>query len=309
MFTIPDVTSAEPLLPGSELATFAAAVETGTVRGAAEALNLTQSAATKRIAALERRTGAPLLVRSRLGVAPTELGRLLYPEAKHALAALAAARQVIADHGGRQPAPLRLAASQTLGEFLVPRWLAAFRLVDGRGRVELDVANSPAVLAALRAGNVDVGFVEGNDPLDDVDKLVLLRDEIVVVVDREHPWARREQPVAAHELTQEPYLTRELGSGTRAVAETALALAGVRLVPVLEAASTQSLKRAVRDGGFTLLSQLAVEPTETETLCALPVRGAELWRDLCAARLHDRSGSPVAQRFWNFLRNSPTSGR
>jgi DNA-binding transcriptional LysR family regulator len=300
------VASAEPLLSGSELAAFAAAVETGTVRGAAEALNLTQSAATKRIAALERRTGAPLLVRSSLGVAPTELGRLLYPEAKHALAALAAAEQVIADHGGRQAAPLRLAASQTLGEFLVPGWLAEFRLVDGRGRVELDVANSPAVLTALRAGDVDLGFVEGSDALDGLDTLVLLRDEIVVVVDRDHPWSRRGRPVDALELVRGPYLTRELGSGTRAIAETALALAGVTLVPVLEAASTQSLKRAVRDGGFTLLSRLAVEPTETQSLSALSVQGADLWRDLRAVRVRDRTGSSVAQRFWSFLRERST---
>lgn len=308
MSTIPAVITTDPLLPGAELAAFAAAVETGTVRGAADALNLTQSAATKRIAALERRAGAPLLRRSRLGVAPTELGRLLYPEAKHALAALAAAERVIADHGGGQRAPLRLAASQTLGEFVMPGWLAAFRVADGRGRVELDIGNSPAVLAKLRAGDVDLGFVEGTDPLDDLDTFVLMRDEIVAVVAVDHPWARRERPVHARELARESYLTRELGSGTRAVAEAALARANVTLVPSLEAASTQSLKRAVLDGGFTLVSRLAIEPGDADTLAALSVRGTDLWRDLHAVRVRERAVSPVARRFWAFLRARAAGG-
>jgi DNA-binding transcriptional LysR family regulator len=154
------VPTADPRLPGGELAAFAAAVETGTVRGAAEALNLTQSAATKRIRALERRVGAALLERGPLGVAPTPLGRVLYPEAKHVLAALAAAERVLADEAARD-APLRVAASRTIGEFVLPSWLAAFRLTNGASRVELDVRNSPAVLTALRRGEVDLGFVEG----------------------------------------------------------------------------------------------------------------------------------------------------
>src|SRR5262245_49133835 len=152
--TVRVVPTVDPRLPGPELAAFAAAVEAGTVRGAAEALNLTQSAATKRIRALERRVGAPLLDRGALGVAPTRLGRALYPEAKHVLAALAAAERVIADEAAHD-VPLRLAASRTIGEFVLPSWLATFRVVRGAVRVELDVRNSPAVLAALRHDEVD----------------------------------------------------------------------------------------------------------------------------------------------------------
>lgn len=62
-------------LPGSELAAFVAAVEAGSVHGAADALQLTQSAVTKRILTLEQRVGGRLLERGRFGVRPTELGR------------------------------------------------------------------------------------------------------------------------------------------------------------------------------------------------------------------------------------------
>jgi DNA-binding transcriptional LysR family regulator len=293
------VPTVDPRLPGSELAAFAAAVESGTVRGAAEALNLTQSAATKRIRALERRVGAPLLDRGALGVAPTHLGRALYPEAKHVLAALAAAERVIADEAAHD-VPLRLAASRTIGEFVLPSWLATFRVVRGAVRVELDVRNSPAVLEALRRDEVDVAFVEGTDELDGLDVMTLVHDEIVVVVAAGHRWARGDC-VAAADLVSEPFLTRERGSGTRAVAEHALAEAGVVLHPSLEAASTQSLKRAVRAGGFTLLSRLAVSHEDGDVLVRLRVRGADLSRDLRAVRVSDRPPPEPARDFWAFL--------
>jgi DNA-binding transcriptional LysR family regulator len=297
----------DPLLPGGELAAFAAAIETGTVHGAAEALNLTQSAATKRIQALERRVGAPLLERGRFGVAPTELGRLLYPEAKHVLSALAIAERVIADQASGTR-PLRLAASQTIGEFVLPGRLAAFRAADGEHRVQLDVRNSPGVVAALRAGDVEVGFVEGTDELEDFDVLVLVRDEIVAVVAADHPWAGR-RGVPATELPRQPFLTRERGSGTRSVAETALRRVGVELEPSLEVASTQSLKRAVLDGGFTLLSRLAVNAeVQRGTLAVAAVTGADLRRDLRAIRVHDRRLGAAAKAFWGFLEAGAPDG-
>jgi DNA-binding transcriptional LysR family regulator len=291
----------DPRLPGGELAAFAAAVENGTVRAAADTLNLTQSAATKRIRMLERRVGGPLLERGPRGVAPNELGRLLYPAAKHVLFALGAAERVIDEQASGESA-LSVAASRTVGEFVLPGWLAAFRTSGGNDRVELDVRNSPAVLAAVRRGEVDIGFVEGTDPLQRLDVLTLMHDEIVAVVAARHRWARRTR-VHASELSGEPFLTREHGSGTRAVAEAALAEVGVILAPRLEVASTHGLKRAVRDGGFTLLSVLTVEAEDSGTLVALRVEGADLTRDLCAVRVRDRALTASERRFWSFLRS------
>jgi len=293
------VSAADPL-PSHELAAFVAAVETGTVHGAAEALNLTQSAATKRIASLERRVGVRLLDRSRAGVRATELGRLLYPESKHALAALSAAERVVAD-GAAGGGILRLAASQTTGEFLVPGWLAAFRANEGKPRVQLDILNSPAVLRALLDDRVEIGFVEGTDPLDAFDSLTLVEDEIVAVVTAEHAWARQET-VTLDQLATEPFLTREAGSGTRAVSEARLRRHDVALEPSLELASTQSLKRAILSGGFTLLSRIAVESEcQAGTLAARPVEGIDLSRALHAVRVRDRILAAVATQFWSHL--------
>ncbi len=293
---------AEPL-SGRDLAAFVAAVESGSVQGAAEALNLTQSAATKRIRALEARLGLTLLERGRFGVRPTAPGRLLYPEARSALDALTRAEAVLGGERDRAPA-LALAASHTIGEFLLPGWLTAFRAEHGDVRARVDVVNSAAVLAAVRAGEAQIGFVEGRDRLDALEAIDLLRDEIVAVVAPAHPWARR-RAVPAGALAGEPFLTREAGSGTRAIAEAALAATGIALRPSLEAASSQSLKRAVLDGGFTLISARAVEAeVEAGTLRALPVTGADLARTLRAVRRRRPALPGAARRLWDWLGRS-----
>ena len=191
--------STEPL-SGRDLAAFVAAAEAGSVHGAAEALHLTQSAVTKRLAALERRVGAHLLDRGRFGVRLSPPGRALLPYAQHALEALAAAEAALADPD-RQRDAVRLAASHTIGEFLLPAWLAFYRLEAGDAAVTVDVVNSETVLAQVRDGAADIGFIEAPADLRGLASTVLARDEIVVVVAAGHRWARRRSLRPAELLT------------------------------------------------------------------------------------------------------------
>jgi DNA-binding transcriptional LysR family regulator len=291
--------SAGDPLSGRDLAAFVAAVESGTVQGAADALDLTQSAASKRVHALERRLGEPVLLRTPQGVEVTAAGRRLYPEAKEALAALGRAESAVS---GRTSAPvLRIAASHTIGEFLLPGWLAGFRSAGNPVAAHVEIINSPGVVDALRAGRAEVGCVEGPDSADGMESLTLMEDEIVAVVAPDHPWAAAaEIPVAA--LAAESFSTRERGSGTRAVVTERLAEAGQDLQPELEVASTQSLKRAVLQGGFTLLSRLAVEDEiRAGTLVAVRVGDVSLQRPLRAIRPRQGVRSAVAREWWRWL--------
>lgn len=296
---MPD-TVANPL-PSTDLAAFVAACEALSMRGAADTLDLTQSAVTKRVLALERRVGATLLERGRFGVRPTAAGRVLYPEAKRALGALRDAEEALASHERRAGDSLALSASHTIGEFLLPDWLARFRAEAPAVHAQVAIVNSTSVLAALRERRAQIGFVEGLDTLDGVDALVVSRDEVAVVVAAGHRWARR-RTLRAAELRAEPYVAREEGSGTRTVAAAALAQAGVELAPRLELASAESVKRALASGGFGLLSRLAVE-TEVRlgTLRTLPLRDVPLTRELHAVRARRRPLPRPAERFWRWL--------
>jgi DNA-binding transcriptional LysR family regulator len=286
-------------LSSRELAAFAAAVETGSVQGAAEALDLTQSATTKRIQALERRLGAVLLVRGRHGVRPTEEGMALYPEARRGLDALALAEQAVA--GRRATRPLRIAASHTLGEALLPTWLTTFRAELPGVHPQVDVVNSPAAIAAIREDRADVGFVEGLDPLDGLDTQVVARDQIVLVVAAGHRWANR-RAVNPRELAGGRWISRESGSGTRAVATAALAKVGVELRPDLSLASLEGVKRSLAAGGFALISELALEPDlAAGRLITVPLKDLRIERSLTAIRRAGGHPHEQARRFWSWL--------
>jgi len=288
-------------LSATDLAAFTAAMEAGSVHGAADALGLTASAVTKRLQSLERRTGVSLFDRSHRGLRATAAARLLYPDAKQALGALRHAQETVAQHREQASHALALAASHTIGEFLLPGWLAAFRHEHAGVRAQIDIVNSPGVLAAVREHRADIGFVEGRDPLDDLDVIAVDHDEIVAVVARGHRWSRRGS-LRAEDLRDEPYLTRERASGTRAVATAALADAGIELTPSLEVASTQSVKRALMSGGFALLSRLAVT-TEVHNggLHAIPMRDLGLTRELHAVRHPKIHATGDTAAFWRWL--------
>ena len=305
---MPGAYSAADPLPGGELAAFAAAVEAGSVQGAADALALTQSAATKRIANLERRLGAEVFQRGRFGVRPTQLGRTIYPFARRALDALAEVGEA-AQSLDTAGADLRLSASLTIGEFLLPGWLAQFRVRRPKVRPQLEVVNSSLAVAAVRERHAHIGFVEGLDPLDEFESLPIATDRLLVVVAASHHWARR-RSVAPRELLTEPYVTREAASGTRAVADTALAHAGVALSPTLQAASLQSVKRTIAEAGFTLISELAIEAEQRAGILAgVPVRGIEMQRELHAIRRPRPRAPAVAREFWIWLAQRSQAAR
>jgi DNA-binding transcriptional LysR family regulator len=157
------------------------------------------------------------------------------------------------------------------------------------------------VVDAIRENRSEIGFIEGPDSPAGLQTLTVARDEIVVVVVAEHPWAHR-RAVSVRDLLTDSYLTREPASGTRAVVTAALARAGIELTPALQAASAQSLKRALAGGGFTLISRLAIEAEERAgVLVGLRVRGVELRRELRAIRRRRPAPSTAARALWRWL--------
>jgi DNA-binding transcriptional LysR family regulator len=298
----------EPL-PSRELAAFVAAVETGGIGLAADALSLTQSAVTKRIARLEHRLGTALLARSQSGVRPTQDGKALYPEAKAGLLALSRAARAVSDGRVAAEQQLALAASHTIGTFLLPRWLGSFALVRPRARPQVSIVNSEAVLAAVREGEVEIGFAPQPARASGLQALSVGRDELVVVVATRHRFARADS-VSLAELASEPFLTREPGSGTRAAAIATARELGVELKPALETGSIEALKRSVLDGGFTILSTIAIETEQAAgQLRGLRIDGAHLTRELLAAKHPDTRLGRAATHFWSWLANSREMSR
>jgi DNA-binding transcriptional LysR family regulator len=268
---------------------FVDAVRLGSISAAAREHHVSQPSATERVRTLERRLGVKLLRRGPGGSAPTPEGEAVAVWAREVLDAVAHMGEgVAAVRGPSSRHPLRIMASLTVAEYVMPAWLHAHRLAGG-APVELAVGNSVTVARAVTDGDVQLGFVETPRPMIGLRTTVVGGDELTVVVAPTHPWARRRGPLTAAILAETPLLLREPGSGTRDAFEAALsaALPGVAplsIAPLAVLASTTTLKSAAAGGdGASVLSRLAVEADiAAGRLVAVPVKGLDLRREFRA---------------------------
>lgn len=247
-----------------QLRIFIAVAERQHVTRAAEALNIAQSAASASIAALEGRHGAKLFHRVGRGIELTEAGSLFLAEAHAVLARAEAAELVLSELGGLKRGTLMVQASQTIASYWLPRHLVAFRRAHPGIDIRLAVGNTTQVAAAIHDGSAELGFVEGavTDPT--LESRVVARDQLVIVVGLDHPWAKC-GTLTPDRLTESDWVLREAGSGTRSVFEAALESFGVppsRLRIALELPSNESVRAAVEAGmGATAISASAAAPS------------------------------------------------
>lgn len=263
---------------------FVSVAHLGSLSAAAQDHGMSQPSASARIRQLERQLGVDLLDRGPNGSTPTAAGALVAEWAQQVTASL----QDLLDstralHSA--PSSIRVAASFTVAEHLLPRWLGAVRQRHPDTDVELAVVNSAAALDQVRSGTAQLGFIESTGAIGDLHSRIVGRDELVVVVDPQHPWARRHRPLGIDALTDTPLVWRERGSGTRDALVAALATQGVELAPpALELASTSAVRAAVESGaGPGVLSRLTVtDALAGGRLVAVAVADLDLRRDLRA---------------------------
>jgi DNA-binding transcriptional LysR family regulator len=253
----------------------------GSMGRAAAAHGVSQAAVSARIRTLEGALGVTLLERSPRGTRLTRTGALVADWARVAVEAADALDAGVTSLRAEQAARLRVAASLTVAEYLLPRWLVALRAELPETSVSLTSRNSTDVAADVVAGDADLGFVEGPTVPDDLDSQVVARDRLTLVVAPDHPWASRRRGIEAARLRTTPLVAREHGSGTLAFLEQAV---GELAEPALQLASTTAIKGAVAAGqGPAVLSSLAVVgELATGTLVAVGVAGADLDRRLRA---------------------------
>jgi DNA-binding transcriptional LysR family regulator len=230
--------------------------ELGSVSRAARAMGIAQPSATKRLAALERRAGLPLLVRTPAGSTLTTDGKLVVAWATALLANVEEFQTSLTALRTNRAAALRIAASMTIAEALLPRWLSDLRRLEPDVRVGLTVTNSSSVARLVLAGSsadssadsdVDLGFVEGPTLTEGLASRVVGVDQLIVVVPPAHPWARRRRPLGAAELAATPLVVREPGSGTRETLDRLLDRYGP-VDPQLELGSNAAVRGAAVAG-------------------------------------------------------------
>ena len=267
------------------LRTFVEVVQRGNFSAAAQALGISQPAVSQQMRSLEEDLGVQLLLRGRRGpVGLTAAGETVLAFARSTLAAYDALCAELRRLRKEIAGMLRLAASTTPGEYLVPQLLAAFRGQYPGVEAEVRVSDTANVVQLVLSGECDLGFIGA--PVEQPGLVLerLAADEVVLAVYPEHPFARRER-VSWEEVIAQPLIVREEGSGTRHTVEQALAAQG-KVLPresvALTLGSMQAVVQAIRDGlGVGFVSAFAVtRGSSAERLPTVAVEGLTLARDL-----------------------------
>jgi len=269
-----------------QLRIFVAVAEREHVTRAAEALNLTQSATSAAVAALESRYRTKLFSRVGRGIELTEAGRLFLSEARAVLARASDAETMLADLAGLRRGMVRLAASQTVANYWLPSRMAHFHRAYPDIALPLTIGNTEQVSRWIGDGQADLGLIEGTieEPSLSVEKVA--NDRLVLVVGKDHPWALR-PPSTWSDVTRTRWVLREPGSGTRGMFEAALSENGIASAGLdisLELPSNEAVIAAVISGaGATAVSELAAVSALRSRLAVvvpfeLPMRSFSLVR-------------------------------
>jgi DNA-binding transcriptional LysR family regulator len=258
---------------------FVAIARRGNVTQAAAGIGMTQSAASMALADYENQLSTRLFDRIGKRLVLNEDGRVLYPKAVETLERVQEMEALFQRE--RRAANLRLGASSTIGNYLLPQLIGKFRAARPGSRFELEVGNTRQVIDAVLDFGIDIGFVEGPCLHPDIEAIFWQADELAICAAPNHPLA---QPGAAtaDTLRQAEWILREPGSGTREVVDQLLMsqLGGIRLA--MELGGTEAIKRAVESGiGISCLPRIALTgAVERGNLVAIPTPFLHLSRAL-----------------------------
>ena len=271
------------------------------VGAAARSVGVSQPSASRTVATLERHLGFSLFTRTRRGSEATPEGAAIIAQAREVLASLDAMISVAEGLGAHEPESLHLAASRTIGEHLVPRWLGAHAAAYPDVWVAFRFANSAVVIRWVKEGLVSVGFIEDPTPPEGLASEVLNHDSLAIIAPPHHAWAGR--AISPQELASTGLVEREPGSGTRATLDAVLP---ERPHPLVELDSNAAIVRAVAAGvGPAVLSEMAVQRHVRDGAVALVQwNGPALERPLRAIWRADTRASREVMDFLEVVREN-----
>lgn len=238
-----------------QLEVFLATARGGSTRAAADWIARSQSAASSSLAELEAAIGVELFDRIGRRLLLNENGRALLPKAQALVEQAAEVQALFTDE---HAAPLRVAASFTIGEYLLPTLVSQWTQQHPKSQIHLRIGNTSEVIAAVAALDVDIGFVEGPQTHADLVVRPWLDDEMVILAAPGHPLAHR--CATARQLADATWVLREHGSGTRQIADEWLLTNLDRVRVGFELGSTEAIKRVVAaSDALGCLSRYAVK--------------------------------------------------
>lgn len=228
------------------------------VTKAGQELFITQSAVSMAIAELEKFADGPLFERRGRRLLLNDRGSLILSRVQEVLRQVGTIEQMLIESVGEPIGVLKVGASTTVGNYLLPSMVAEFTRHYPRAQSLLQVGNTSQIEQAVESGALDLGIIEGPSHAGSLHATVWRGDELVVIVGKGHPWTMQKKASRAM-LEQAQWIMREKGSGTREIFESALKKKNINFTIAMELGHTEAIKKAVEAGlGVSCFSRMAV---------------------------------------------------
>lgn len=240
-----------------QLEVFIAIAHQQNVSKAAQALNLSQSAASSALKELEQQFDVQLFDRIGKRLQLNEQGRLIRPKAESLLAQAADLEQSLLKHA--DAGHLKIGATLSIGNYLAVNIIAKMMQQQPNANISLEVANTSSISQKVLNFDLDIGLIEGELHHSELDVIPWRGDELAVFCSPDHPLAGKKSITDA-DLIAADWILREAGSGTRQAFERAMHGILPDLKVAHELQHTEAIKRAVEANlGIGCLSQITLE--------------------------------------------------
>ena len=275
-----------------QMRSFHAVALSGSFVAASRLLHVSQPTITTQVKALEEAYGVELFCRHGRGVQLTESGRTLFEITQKTMAGFQESIEFLKETQGLRVGHLRIAA---VGSQQATAVLPEFHSAYPQVRVTVEFGNSREVEEAILGYRADVGFLGELSDLPRFHRVRYSHPEIVILVNRNHPWKTR-KTIRIQELEGQPMIMREQGSETRRVVEAAARKAKVTLSPVVEIQSRDGVLAAVAGAvGIGCASEEEIGPYP---LHAVRVSNAQMHTYVDLACLEERKGARLHRAFF-----------
>jgi DNA-binding transcriptional LysR family regulator len=284
-----------------QLEVLAAVGREGSVTAAAESLHLTQPAVSMQLRQLERQLELTLFetVGRRLQI--TEPGKELVQLAVELLARIDDLEQTARSLRGVGHGRVRLGVVST-AKYFAPRLLAQFVKLHSGVEFKLTIHNRAEIIDQLQSYAIDLGIMGQPPEGMQLDGTAFAPNPLVAIAAPSHPLSLRRR-LNPHDLTDQPFIVRESGSGTRSAMDRYLVEHDVKIRRVMEADSNETIKQAVMAGiglGFVSLHTVRAE-LAAGRIAVLDVSGLPLQRQWYAVHSRQRRLTPAAEEFLHYL--------
>lgn len=263
------------------LKTFVTLAEVKNFTKTAELLLMSQPSVSLHIKNLEKEFQTKLFQRSPKYLKITPSGEILYDRAKQMITIYEQTRQEILEQQNTIKGDLKIAASFTIGEYILPPLLLDLQNQYPELNLQVTIANTEEVVQSTRSHHVDIGLIEGQTNERELIVTPFLEDELFIVTSNQDPLVQKEETTIA-DLQNQQWIMRENGSGTREYFNHVVRSNGLKVKSLLTISSNQGIKETLINGlGISILSGSVVErDVKQNNLSIIKVKNQEFKRTL-----------------------------